>query len=58
MCVLSAADVFDQSDEDGLVILLNERPDERETARVTEAAHRCPSQAIRIEQLGSVSVAG
>jgi ferredoxin len=49
-CVLSAPDVFDQREEDGIVILLNETPAEGLADEVREAATLCPARAIRIEE--------
>lgn len=46
-CVLSAPEVFDQSEDDGLVILLDESPEGLDDA-VRMAAQLCPSQAIAI----------
>jgi ferredoxin len=48
-CVLSAPDVFDQRDEDGLVVLLNPTPSAGQAADVTHAAALCPAQAIIVE---------
>ena len=48
-CVLSAPEVFDQRDEDGLVVLLTDRPDPALYERVREAAMVCPSAAIVLE---------
>ncbi len=48
-CVLAAPDVFDQRDEDGIAILLDETPGEDQRAAVEDAAIRCPALAIRIE---------
>ena len=50
-CVYVAADVFSQSDEDGIVILLTELPDENLSQAVAEAAQQCPSMAIRTEEI-------
>ncbi|MEZ0052428.1 ferredoxin [Mycobacterium sp. MAA66] len=49
-CVLNAADVFDQRDEDGVVILLitEPAPDQADNAR--RAAAACPALAIDIEE--------
>jgi ferredoxin len=49
-CVAAAADVFDQRDEDGIVILLNEAPSAERIGDVEHAARVCPALAIRIEQ--------
>lgn len=45
LCVLSAAEVFDQSDEDGRV-LLRSRPELLATERALAAALLCPSGAL------------
>ncbi|WP_310723103.1 ferredoxin [Streptomyces sp. N2A] len=47
-CVLAAADVFDQRDEDGIVVLLNPLPPEDLAAQVEDAALRCPALAIEV----------
>ncbi|MFB9907464.1 ferredoxin [Allokutzneria oryzae] len=47
-CVLSAPDVFDQRDSDGVVVLLMERPGEELREAVEEAAERCPAAAITV----------
>ncbi|MFF3743491.1 ferredoxin [Streptomyces kronopolitis] len=49
-CVLSAPDVFDQRDEDGIVVLLNAEPPAALHAAVEEAAAICPAAAITVEQ--------
>ncbi|MGK4584909.1 ferredoxin [Kitasatospora sp. HPMI-4] len=47
-CVLSAPDLFDQSDDDGTVIVLDDQPPARlhDAARLAEAL--CPNAVIRI----------
>lgn len=46
-CVLTDPTVFDQSDADGTVVVLRERPPDDETlARVRLAVRICPSQAL------------
>ncbi|WP_329144523.1 ferredoxin [Streptomyces sp. NBC_01456] len=47
-CVLAAADVFDQRDEDGIVVLLNPLPPDDLGAQVEDAALRCPALAIEV----------
>jgi ferredoxin len=47
-CVAQAPNVFDQNEETGLVVLLNEHPDESDRAVVEEASALCPSQAISV----------
>lgn len=49
-CVAAAAEVFDQRDEDGIVILLNENPPPELADDVRNAAAVCPALAISIEQ--------
>ena len=48
-CVSAAADVFDQRDEDGIVVLLNQNPPPELADDVRAAAASCPALAIRIE---------
>jgi ferredoxin len=47
-CVLTAPDVFDQSDEDGLVVVRQPTPgpDRHDAAR--RAAELCPARAIEV----------
>lgn len=47
-CVAAAMEVFDQRDEDGVVVLLNEFPPDELALDVREAAAVCPALAITI----------
>ncbi|MFD0268799.1 ferredoxin [Streptomyces sp. NPDC127106] len=47
-CVLSAPEVFDQDDSDGVVLLLDPEPGEDLAAAVHEAADLCPARAILV----------
>ncbi|WP_020133547.1 ferredoxin [Streptomyces sp. 351MFTsu5.1] len=49
-CVLAAPEVFDQRDEDGVVILLNDAPDPDLHEQVREAAAICPAAAITLQE--------
>jgi len=49
-CVLNAAQVFDQRDEDGVVVLLNNDPPADQADSVRRAAAACPAQAIYVEE--------
>ncbi|WP_433526130.1 ferredoxin [Nocardia pseudovaccinii] len=49
-CALYAGEVFDQRDEDGVVVLLNERPAPEQADAVHQAADACPARAIHIEE--------
>jgi ferredoxin len=49
-CVLLAPDVFDQRDEDGIVVLLDPRPAEDLHEIVREAASVCPGLAISVDE--------
>jgi ferredoxin len=51
-CVLLAPDVFDQREEDGMVVLLDERPPVDLHDAVREAAVVCPAAVIRLAVLG------
>jgi ferredoxin len=46
MCVLTAPAVFDQDDE-GIVTLLRDRPEDADVAAAREATQLCPSGAIQ-----------
>jgi ferredoxin len=48
-CVAAAPDVFDQRDEDGVVVLVKATPDAAEEAGVRRAAGVCPALAIQIQ---------
>ncbi|MGA5508192.1 ferredoxin [Streptomyces umbrinus] len=47
-CVLVAPEVFDQRDEDGIVVLLDENPPEEQHENVRQAAAVCPAAAIEV----------
>ncbi|MFF0011478.1 ferredoxin [Streptomyces sp. NPDC005374] len=49
-CVSAAMDVFDQRDEDGIVVLLEGSPGPELADDVRNAAAVCPALAIRIEE--------
>ena len=48
-CVIEAEDVFDQREDDGVVILLQENPPAERAEAVRRAAELCPALAIMIE---------
>lgn len=50
MCVMSAPDVFDQRDEDGVVELLIAEPGPELAEDTRKAAAACPAMAIQIEE--------
>lgn len=49
MCVLSTPDLFDQSAEDGRVVLRVTEPGPDDAERVRAAANLCPSGALSVE---------
>jgi ferredoxin len=49
-CVAAAMEVFDQRDEDGIVVLLNPNPPAELADDVRNAAAVCPALAIRVEE--------
>jgi ferredoxin len=49
-CARTVPEVFDQRDEDGIVVLRTTQPDGRLAPAVRKAARHCPAQAIRIEE--------
>ncbi|MEV4174298.1 ferredoxin [Nonomuraea sp. NPDC049709] len=50
-CVLLAPDVFDQREEDGIVLLLEPEPAADRHAVVREAAAVCPAGAIEASEI-------
>jgi ferredoxin len=49
-CVAAAPAVFDQQDDDGLVLVLDENPPAPEHEATRRAARLCPANAITIEE--------
>ncbi|AOW87410.1 MULTISPECIES: ferredoxin [Streptomyces] len=49
-CVLAAPEVFDQRDEDGVVVLLDDTPGDDRHAAAREAAAMCPAAAIEVTE--------
>lgn len=49
-CVMIAPEVFDQRDEDGIVVLLEAEPGAEHHAAVREAVGVCPASAIQAEE--------
>lgn len=49
-CVLLAPEVFDQRDEDGVVVLLDETPGPAMHDAVRESAMVCPATAIHLAE--------
>lgn len=47
-CALTAPELFDQRDEDGVVVLLNATPSADQRAAAEEAAQVCPAAAIAL----------
>jgi ferredoxin len=50
MCALSVPEVFDQSEDDGTVVVLDPDPPESRAAAVRRAVQLCPSGALSIEE--------
>ena len=48
MCVLTAADLFDQDEEDGLVLVRDEAPGADRERDARRAARLCPSGALAV----------
>lgn len=49
-CVMNAPEVFDQRDDDGVVVLLDETPGDDLAEGTRRAATACPASAIHIEE--------
>ncbi|MGW3008571.1 ferredoxin [Streptomyces sp. NPDC001219] len=50
-CVLIAPEVFDQRDEDGIVVLLEPEPPHEQHDLTREAAAVCPAAAIQVHDI-------
>lgn len=48
-CTLAAPEVFDQGDDDALVVVTDPSPPESARAAVEEAIRRCPTQSISLD---------
>jgi len=55
MCTLTAPEVFDQGDDDGLVRVLRPEPPEKLREAAAEAVKACPSGALRIRWMSTGS---
>ncbi|MEU6982553.1 ferredoxin [Streptomyces sp. NPDC046324] len=53
MCALTAPQIFDQDEDEGLVTLLNARPPREHHAAVRVAAGVCPASVITVTEQGS-----
>lgn len=49
-CVLSSPEVFDQRDDDGIAVLLEEQPEAASEEGTREAARICPALAITVAE--------
>jgi ferredoxin len=47
-CVATASDLFDQREDDGLVVLLQEKPAPAQHDKARRAAANCPARVIEI----------
>jgi ferredoxin len=47
-CVAQAPDLFDQREDDGIVVLLQDSPDASLYDRAVRAAAQCPARVIEI----------
>ncbi len=52
-CVLAAREVFDQREDDGIVVLLTDTPDPSQFEHVREAARLCPALVIEVTEEGA-----
>jgi ferredoxin len=50
-CVMTAPQVFDQREEDGVVVLLQDYAENGLEPAVRKAAKLCPALAIRVEEV-------
>lgn len=52
VCALVAPEIFDQRDDDGVVVLLDPDPAPEQQENAYEAATRCPASVIEIHEAG------
>jgi ferredoxin len=57
-CVLTVPEVFDQRDEDGIVVLLEEFPPAELAERLRRAEALCPAGVITIEDQAAPPATG
>jgi len=50
MCVLTLPEVFDQSEDDGTVVVLDTEPPDDVRPAVARAVQLCPSGALSLEE--------
>lgn len=48
VCAMAAPDVFDQNDDDGIVVVVDANPPSEQHDAVRDAAARCPAAAIHL----------
>jgi ferredoxin len=51
-CALHAPELFDQSEEDGMVVVLDDQPSTELYQRAHLAEHLCPNSVIRVLEEG------
>ena len=51
LCALTAPEVFDQDEDDGTVVVLNEEPPPELHDVVGAAVQLCPNSVIRLEEI-------
>ena len=50
MCALNAPEVFDQDDDEGLVVVLDPEPPAEHRYAVRDAVNLCPAAALRLDE--------
>ncbi|SCG46272.1 ferredoxin [Micromonospora halophytica] len=50
LCALRLPEMFDQSDDDGTVVLLRRDPDPDQEAAVLDVVEACPSGALQLDR--------
>lgn len=49
-CLLAAPEIFDQADEDGVVVVLQPNPPIEAVAQVRAAVEACPARALALTE--------
>jgi ferredoxin len=50
VCAIAAPEVFDQNDDDGIIVVLDPHPSPDQEAAVRDAAVRCPAAVIKLTE--------
>ncbi|MDQ0826101.1 ferredoxin [Arthrobacter sp. B2I5] len=50
VCAIAAPEIFDQNEDDGIVVVLNAHPPAEQESKLRDAAVRCPAAVITLSK--------